>query len=159
LISLAYFPMIALLMIRFGSTTERKYLEVQDQFGVLSNRVQENISGIRAIKAYAQEDSEAETFAWPLMILAAGASTALVLWFGGRDVVAGRLTIGEFVQFNAYLAILSSALMPLGWTVSMAQQGIASMRRVAEVLAAHPSITDAEQPVTIERPKLRLLRR
>ena len=170
LISLAYFPVIALLVVRFRSRVELKYLAVQDQFGVLSNRVQENISGIRAIKAYAQEDSETETFArsnrelmrrtmswalymgafWPLMTFVAGGSLALVLWFGGHDVAAGSLTVGEFVQFNAYLTILSGALMPLGWTATMAQQGIASMRRVAEILTAEPKIADPPAPVLLE---------
>jgi ATP-binding cassette subfamily B protein len=164
LIALAYFPIIAILMSRFRQRVEQRYREVQDQFGELANRVQENISGIRAIKAYAQEESEVATFArenrqlmhltmswarymgafWPLMIFAAGASVALVLWFGGRDVVAGRLTIGEFVQFNAYLAILSNPLMSLGWTLTMFQQGVASLRRVSEVFAALPTITDPD---------------
>ena len=170
LISLAYFPVIALLVVRFRSRVELKYRAVQDQFGVLSNRVQENISGIRAIKAYAQEDSETATFArsnqelmrrtmswalyigafWPLMTFVAGGSLALVLWFGGHDVAAGRLTVGEFVQFNAYLTILSGALMPLGWTATMAQQGIASMRRVAEILVAEPKIANPPAPVLLE---------
>ncbi len=173
LISLAYFPAIALLMIRFQDTVERRYTAVQDQFGELSNRVQENVSGMRAIKAYAQEDSESEAFAvenrelmrrtmtwaiymgafWPLMTLVAGASIALVLWFGGRDVVAGRLTIGEFVQFNAYLAILANPLMSLGWTVTMFQQGVASMRRVAAVFDATPVIKDPAVPIDLENPR------
>jgi ATP-binding cassette subfamily B protein len=172
LISLAYFPFIAFLVVRFRSTVEHKYRGVQDQFGALSNRVQENISGIRAIKAYAQEDSELETFTrtnrellrrtmswayyfaafWPLLTFVAGGSLALVLWFGGHDVASGRLTIGEFVQFYAYLGILSGALMPLGWTATMAQQGIASMRRVAEILVAEPRIRDPDAPIHMAQP-------
>ena len=172
LIALAYFPLIAFVMIRFRERVELKYRQVQDQFGAISNRVQENMSGIRAIKAYAQEESEIETFTrenqqlmrltmswafymgafWPLMVFAGGASTALVLWFGGHEVVAGDLTVGEFVQFNAYLAILANPLMGLGWTATMAQQGIASMRRVSEVLAVEPRVADPPQPIRIERP-------
>jgi ATP-binding cassette subfamily B protein len=172
LIALAYFPLIAILMGRFRQPVEAKYRLVQDQYGVLSNRVQENISGIRAIKAYAQEDSETRTFQrangdlmkltmnwalymgafWPLMTLCAGASVALVLWFGGRDVVAGDMTVGEFVQFLAYLAILANPLMSVGWTLTMTQQGLASLSRVREVFAAQPDITDPPSPVQIERP-------
>jgi ATP-binding cassette subfamily B protein len=171
LIALAYFPFVTLLMYRYRETVENRYRSVQDQFGEISNRVQENISGIRAVKAYAQEDSEIETFAranhelmrrtmswsyymgafWPLMSLAGGASLALVLWFGGRDVVDGRLTIGEFVQFNYYLTILNWPLVSLGWTLTMFQQGVASMRRVAEILAAEPQIADPVAPVRHER--------
>ncbi len=169
LIALAYFPAIGLLMMRFRSTVELKYREVQDQFGEISNRVQENISGMRAIKAYAQEDSESETFAksneelmrrtmswafymgafWPLMMTVAGASVALVLWFGGRDVVNGQMTLGEFVQFNAYLAILANPLMSLGWTLTMFQQGVSSLRRVVEILATEPRIEDPDVVVSL----------
>ena len=173
LIALAYFPIIAFIMIRFRERVELKYRAVQDQFGQISNRVQENISGMRAIKAYAQEDSEIATFTrdnqhlmrltmswalymgafWPLMVFAGGASTALVLWFGGHQVVDGNLSVGQFVQFTAYLAILANPLMGLGWTATMAQQGIASMRRVAEVLAIEPRVANPETPVRIERPR------
>jgi ATP-binding cassette subfamily B protein len=173
LIALCYFPIMAVLMGRFRQPVEKKYRLVQDQYGVLSNRVQENISGIRAIKAYAQEDSETRTFEesnrvlmrltmnwalymgafWPLMILCAGGSVALVLWFGGREVVAGGLTVGEFVQFLAYLAILSNPLMSVGWTLTMAQQGLASLQRVKEVFAAEPRIYDPEVPRHIEQPR------
>jgi ATP-binding cassette subfamily B protein len=116
------------------------------------------------VKAYAQEESQTAAFAaanqelmrrtmswalymgsfWPMMTFAAGASLVLVLWFGGRDVVAGRLSIGEFVQFTAYLAILTSPLTALGWTASMAQQGLASLRRVNEIFAVRPAVSDVE---------------
>jgi ATP-binding cassette, subfamily B, multidrug efflux pump len=171
LIALAYFPAVTLIMGYFRETVENKYRAVQDQFGELSNRVQENISGIRAIKAYAQEDSEIATFAranrelmrrtmswayymgafWPLMSVAGGASLVLVIWFGGRDVVAGTLTIGEFVQFLAYLVLLTNPLMSLGWTLTMIQQGIASMRRVSEVLVVEPRIADPPEPTRLSR--------
>jgi len=169
LISLAYFPLIAIIVVRFRQAMENKYRAVSDQFGELSNQVQENISGIRSVKAYAQEDSQTAAFAaanrelmrrmlvwslymgsfWPLMSFAAGASLALVLWFGGRDVVAGSLSIGEFVQFLAYLAILTNPLTSLGWTASMAQQGLAALRRVNEVFAIRPSIVDPEAPAAL----------
>ncbi len=172
-IAIAYFPPIVLLIVFYRGTVESKYRAVQDQFGEISNRVQENLSGMRAIKAYAQEESEIATFTrsnrelmrrtmswsyymgafWPLMAFVGGASVALVLWFGGREVVAGRLTIGEFVQFNSYLAVLTGALTPLGWTVTLLQQGLASLRRVTEILAAEPRIGDPAVPVSLERPR------
>jgi ATP-binding cassette, subfamily B, multidrug efflux pump len=171
LIALAYFPFIAIVITKYRQVMEDKYRAVSDQFGEISNHVQENISGIRAVKAYAQEESQTAAFAtanrelmrrtmswalymgsfWPLMTLAGGASLALVLWFGGRDVVSGRLTIGEFVQFTAYLAILTNPLQSIGWTASMAQQGLAALRRVNEVFATLPSIVDPESPVHIEK--------
>ncbi|HLG10441.1 MAG TPA: ABC transporter ATP-binding protein, partial [Dehalococcoidia bacterium] len=176
LIALAYFPVIAIVIAKFRQVMEDKYRAVSDQFGEISNHVQENISGIRAVKAYAQEESQTAAFAvanrelmrrtmswalymgsfWPMMTLAAGASLALVLWFGGRDVVSGRLTIGEFVQFTAYLAILTNPLQSLGWTASMAQQGLAALRRVNEVFAIEPSIEDPEAPVELRDPRGRI---
>jgi ATP-binding cassette subfamily B protein len=162
-IALAYFPVLTVIIVKFRSAMEDKYHAVQDQFGELSNQVQENISGIRSVKAYAQEESQTAAFEvankelmrrtmswslymgsfWPMMTFAAGASLVLVLWFGGRDVVAGRLTVGEFVQFKTYLAILTSPLTSLGWTASMAQAGLASLRRVNEVFAVQPGIVDS----------------
>ena len=173
LIAVAYFPVVILIMVRFRATVEDKYRLVQDQFGEISNRVQETISGIRAVKAYAQERSELDKFErdnrelmrrtmswamymgafWPFMIFVGNFSLALVLWFGGRDVVGGNLTLGEFVQFNTYLTILSGPLMGLGWTLSMAQQGLASMKRVAEVLVAEATVVEAETPRVLDHPR------
>jgi ATP-binding cassette subfamily B protein len=169
LIAIAYFPVIVVVIIKFRSAMEQRYREVNDQFGQLSNHVQENISGIRSVKAYAQEESQTASFAaqnrelmrrmmtwalyvgafWPLMTLAAGGSIALILWFGGTDVVSGRITIGEFTRFMLYLAILTNPLQALGWTASMVQQGLASMRRVNEIFALEPGIVDPEAPEQI----------
>jgi len=170
LIALAYFPLIAIVITKYRQVMEDKYKAVSDQFGEISNHVQENISGIRAVKAYAQEESQTAAFAvanrelmrrtmswalymgsfWPLMTLAGGASLALVLWFGGRDVIGGRLSIGEFVQFTAYLLILTNPLQSIGWTASMAQQGLAALRRINEVFAIQPAIVDPESPVHLD---------
>jgi ATP-binding cassette subfamily B protein len=165
-IAIAYFPVIIVVIVKFRAAMEQRYREVNDQFGELSNHVQENISGIRSVKAYAQEDSQTASFAvqnkelmrrtmvwalymgsfWPLMTFAAGGSIALVLWFGGQDVVDGRITIGEFTRFALYLAILTNPLQALGWTASMVQQGLASMRRVNEIFALEPGIVDPDAP-------------
>ncbi len=167
LISIAYFPVIIVIIILVQTTTEAKYRAVQDQFGVLTSRVQENISGVRVIKAYAQEEAELATFAaanqemirrtmawayyaagfWPVMVLATGSSIVLVLWFGGREVVAGQLTVGQFVQFIAYLAILAGPVLSLSWTVMLVQQGLASWKRVREVLSSEPQIVEPRQSV------------
>ena len=162
LIAFAYFPIVAVIIAVASIVVEQKYREVQEQFGVLSGRVQENVSGMRTIKAYAQEGTESAGFAaanremqrrsmawaywtsamFPLMIVATGASTVLVLWFGGHDVAAGRMTLGQFVQFNSYLILLANPLTSLGWTATSVQQGVASMKRITEVLLTEPSIAD-----------------
>lgn len=166
LIAYAYFPIVAVVIACFGTVVEERYRRVQEQFSTLSTRVQENISGMRTIKAYAQEDAETATFArenremmrrsmgWayftgalqPLMAVATGASTILVLWFGGHDVVNGSITLGQFVQFNSYLVILANPLMSLGWTAVTVQQGTASFKRIMEVLQAEPQIVDPALP-------------
>jgi len=165
LLAFAYFPIVAALIAGFSAAVEARYRAVQDQFGVLSTRVQENVSGMRTIKAYAQEGTEREHFRsanremqkrsmawaywtaalWPLMTVATGASTVLVLWFGGRDVVSGDMTLGEFVQFNSYLILLANPLMSLGWTATAVQAGVASLKRIGEVLSTEPSIADPAQ--------------
>lgn len=168
-IAVAYFPVLAVIIVKFRGAMELKYRLVQDQFGELSNHVQENISGIRSVKAYAQEASQTASFAernqelmrrtmvwalymgsfWPLMTFAGGASIALVLWFGGQDAVVGQITLGEFTQFMAYLIILTNPLQALGWTASMFQQGLASLRRINEVFAIQPGIVDPEAPSAV----------
>jgi ATP-binding cassette subfamily B multidrug efflux pump len=171
LIAIAYFPLIAFVVIYFRVGVEARFRAVQDQFGTITTRVQENMSGMRTIKAYAQEDSETATFvaaneemkrrsmSWayyvaamqPLMIVLTGAATVLVLWVGGHDVVNGTITIGQFVQFNSYLAVLANPIMSLGWTFTALQQGGAAMKRVSEVLASHPRIHDPEHATRLDR--------
>lgn len=168
LISLAYFPFVAGAVAYFQTEMDRRYLAVSQQFGALANRVQESISGIRAVKAHALEDIENAWFAqdnqemmrrslrlarytsglFPVMILATGASTALVLWFGGHDVVSGRITIGQFVQFSAYLALLASQLASVGWTIASWQQGSVSLKRINEVLRTPPRLREPATPRT-----------
>jgi ATP-binding cassette subfamily B multidrug efflux pump len=171
LISVAYLPLAAGGVAYFEQAVEKKYMRVQEQFGDLSNRVQENISGQRAIKAHAQEESEISAFRranqemmsramslatylailFPLSIVATGASIALVLWFGGHDVVSGRISIGDFVKFMAVLTLLSNQLSSIGWSLAALQQGIVATRRINEVLHTEPAMLDPAQPRAIER--------
>ena len=167
-IAIAYLPLIVGLVVFLETGMERRFSEVQAQFGVLTNRAQENISGIRSIKAYAQEEAEIETFGrenremmrrsmafayyaagfLPVMIFATGVGTGLVVWYGGRDVVDGEISPGQFVQFMAYLGLLSGQLAGVGWFVAAWQAGTASMGRISEVLNEQPAITDPPEPHT-----------
>ena len=117
LIALVYLPVVIGLMSFFETNVEHRFMEVQEQLSHLTDRSQENIAGIRAVKAYAQEDAEIASFAqaneemrgramrlalyhsglFPIMGVLTGAGTLLVLWVGGHDVVAGRMSMGEFV--------------------------------------------------------------
>jgi ATP-binding cassette subfamily B protein len=155
-------PTVSLLFTTLGWRMQRAYGQVQSQFGDLSTRAQENFSGIRTIKAYAQEQAEIEVFAranaeyrrlnlryvllsgvlWPAMTFALGLVGALLVLVGGRMVAAGTLSLGELVLFIAYLGLLAWPMMALGWTVTLYQQSAASILRIAEVLKRQPAITN-----------------
>lgn len=161
LLTLLLLPLVSISFVMLGQRMRDRFRLVQDQFGAISTRAQENFSGIRTIKAYAQENAELEVFGaanreyqqlnlryvllstliWPLMTLLLGLAVALILLIGGRAVAAGELSLDNFVSFNAYLALLTWPMIALGWTVTLIQQGSASMERIAEVLHRAPAIT------------------
>jgi ATP-binding cassette subfamily B protein len=165
LIVLLLLPLSTLVFVLVGNRMRTTFTSVQDQFGTISTRAQENFSGIRTIKAYAQEDDEIRVFAdennrfrelnlryvllsgvlWPAMSLILGGVASLVLFFGGRLVASGEMSIGELVQFNAYLALLAFPMIMMGWMVSLFQQAAASMGRINEVLLREPTIVTAPE--------------
>ena len=95
----------------------------------------------------------------PTLTLCLGLSGLLVLWFGGRDVISGRLTLGEFVAFTRYLVLLSWPLIAFGWVINLVQRGVASWERMLEVFDA--PVTDTRRPglQTTRRPGLQISRR
>src|SRR5215472_7540488 len=153
-------PLITIFFIVVSRQIERRYKLVQDQFGEVSARAQENFSGIRIVKAYTQEDAELQTFRaanqeyvkrsikyarinaslWPSMFFIAGLASIILLWRGGLDVIGGRITLGQLVQFTAYLAQLTWPMIAFGWVVNLLQQGAASMIRINEVMNHEPTI-------------------
>ncbi len=163
LYSLTVMPLITVLFVVLRHGIEQRYRRVQDQFGAVSAQAQENFSGIRVVKAYVQEQHELEAFdaangqyvrmsisfarlnalLWPSMYAISGLAVALLLWRGGIDVITGRIALGQFVRFNAYLAALAWPMIALGWTFNLFQQGTASMSRVREVMDAPPAIADS----------------
>jgi ATP-binding cassette subfamily B protein len=163
LLVLALMPIITVLFVVVGRRMRKIFRSVQDQFGDLSTRAQENFSGIRTIKAYAQEEAEIRVFRaenehyrsmnvryvqlsgllWPSITLTMGTIGALVLLVGGQYVASGTMTLGDLVLFNTYLALLAWPMVNLGWTVNLYQQASASMGRIAEVLHRNPAIASA----------------
>jgi len=155
-------PMITVVFIVVGRQMEHRYKAVQDQFGEVSAHAQENLSGIRIIKAYRQEDHELEAFRaanhtymrlsisyariyailWPAMFFLAGIASVILLWRGGLDVIHGRISLGQLVQFMGYLAQLTWPMIAFGWVVNLFQQGSASMIRINEVMQHEPTIAD-----------------
>jgi ATP-binding cassette subfamily B protein len=152
--SLLSLPGITLLVLGFGNRIHRGYREVQQFLGRVSIFVQENLAGIRVVQAHAQEANQLRRFTdlsaeymrknlvtarlsgllWPLMAVFSGLAAAIVLWLGGRRVLTGQLTIGQFVQFNGYLAMLTWPVMAIGYVVNLYQRGTSALARLVEIL-------------------------
>jgi ATP-binding cassette subfamily B protein len=161
----ALLPMAVLTVAVYHSikVIHRLFERVQEKFSAINARAQENLSGIRVVKAYAREDYETEEFAvsstdyvdanvklfrvqsllFPLLATVAGLGVLAILLFGGRMVIAGEITLGTFVAFNGYLTMLIFPVIAAGWVMNMTEQGLASMQRINDVLAETPDITDA----------------
>jgi len=172
--SMLAMPLITVVVRFFGRHIFRRSRDTQEQLSVMSAYVQENLAGIRVVQAYAQEQNQIRGFEaisagyrsktmwlatlwgifWPLMQVLAGIAATIVLWLGGRQVLQGTMTLGEFVAFNGYLAMLTWPLMAVGYVVNQYQRGTASLSRICEVLDVPVSpryqITDSgAAPVTI----------
>ena len=163
LIALIPLPMVSVSVKYFGTAIHKRFEEIQAQLADLSAVVQETLSGVRVVRAYNQERHEIERFSaanreyvrrnrvlirlqgmfFPSMTLFLGFGSLLVLWVGSRDVINGQITLGEFVAFNSYLVMLSWPMIAFGWVTNMLQRGMASWRRMLEVLDARPDISDA----------------
>jgi ATP-binding cassette subfamily B protein len=162
--------LVTVLFIAFGGEIHRRFDQVQAQFSALSTRAQENFSGIRVVKAFAQEEPETTGFhvenekmvaanlrltrfqgaLWPAIGLILGVASVVLLWQGGSDVIRGRITLGQMVQFSYYLARLSFPMIALGWVTNLWQQGRASMERLEEIFNRRPQITDPPEPLPLE---------
>jgi len=152
--SMLALPLIPIIVRFFGRQIFRWSRDTQAQLSVLSAYVLENLSGIRVVQAYAQEQNQIHGFAaistdyrsknmwlttlwgifWPLMQVMAGLAATVVLWLGGRQILQGTMTLGEFVAFNGYLAMLTWPLMAIGYTANQYQRGTAALSRIAEIL-------------------------
>jgi ABC-type multidrug transport system, ATPase and permease components len=166
LIVVLLLPMTTIVFVAIGGRMRQAFHRVQDQFGILSTRAQENFAGSRTVKAFAQEEAEIAVFAadneryrklnlhyvllsgalWPAMTFCLGFIAALMLLVGGQRVAAGTLTIGELVQFNAYLALLAFPMIILGWMVNLFQQATASLERLNDILRLQPAIISPSTP-------------
>ena len=162
LLALAPMPLVAVATKVFGERIHHFFERVQEQFSNLSGRVQENLAGLRVVRAYVREDHEEEKFRrindeyvernrrlirWsaafhPLLQLLVGFGFVAVLYYGGRLVVEGGITIGEFVTFNFFLVKLIWPMIAIGWVINLVQRGAASLGRIRNVLETEPSIRD-----------------
>ncbi|GLV47797.1 ABC transporter ATP-binding protein [Thermus sp. LT1-2-5] len=157
-------PTIALFMFYLLRLVDRRYREAQEAFDAISTLSQEAFSGIRVVKGYALEGRMLARFQdlnriymqrslalarveGPMQALLGflmGFAFLTVLWVGGRMVVRGELSVGELVQFNAYLAQLTWPILGLGWVLAMYQRGLTSLKRLLELLDQEPAIQDQD---------------
>jgi ATP-binding cassette subfamily B protein len=171
----AVLPLLALppIMIRFGKVIHQRFQRIQEQFSSLSTFVQENLTGVRIVRAYGQESDQARRFDAfnedyrsrnmnlivstgafrPLLMLLAGTSMVVVTWLGGLEVIAGRITVGDFVAFTFYLTLLVWPMIALGWVVNLFQRGAASMGRINTILRTEPSVSAPLDPVALKSPR------
>ena len=168
LTGLALLPMtlLPLLMLRLGRAIHERFESVQEHFGTVTTHVQENLSGVRVVRAYRQEAAELARFDElnheylernlhlvrlygamnPAFGLLAGIGSVVVLGFGGLLVLRGTITVGSFVAFGFYLAMLTWPLIALGWVINLFQRGSASLSRLEHVLEATAAVRDPEVP-------------
>ena len=166
LISVVLMPLVSLTFWFIGRRVHVKFERLQAQFSEMSTAAQENFSGIRVVKAFSQENAEIARFAavneeyvrrainlrrmdgliWPTMSFILGLAVLATLYVGGQDAIEGRMTLGQLVQFVAYLYLLAWPMIALGWVSNLFQQGWASLQRLQEIWDAKPDIVDPAEP-------------
>jgi ATP-binding cassette, subfamily B, multidrug efflux pump len=162
LIVLLPLPIVSVTVRIFGTAIHKTFEEVQEKLSDMSAVVQESLTGVRVVRAYRQEQSEIDRFRlanldflarnrklsrlqgafFPTMSLFLGISALLALWLGSRDVISGRITIGELVAFNAYLAQLAWPMIAFGWVTNLLERGMASWKRMLKVMQTVPVVRD-----------------
>jgi ATP-binding cassette subfamily B protein len=155
-------PVVSIVVQYFGRRIHERFERIQAMFSDISARAQENFSGARLIRAYAQEEAEIRSFEtenqeyiarslklvrlmgmlWPTLETMLGFAVVLVLWLGGREVIFGRMSVGSFVAFNTYMVQLTWPVIALGWVINIFQRGTASMGRINQILTAPVEIKD-----------------
>ena len=161
-ISLIILPFVSLTLAVVGRVVHSRFERLQAQFSDISTAAQENLSGVRVVKAFAQETAEIKTFRalcdqylsraihlaradefiWPAMEGILGLATLLVLVVGSQQAINGQLSLGQLVQFVAYLRLLAWPLVGLGWVSNLFQSGWASLKRLQDLWVARPTIHD-----------------
>ena len=167
----AIVPMIVLppIVLGFGRIIHRRFEQIQEQFSSLSTFVQENLTGVRIVRAYTQEAEQARQFDvfneeyrrknmslvlsagafHPILMLISGIALVLATWLGALEVIAGAMTKGDFVAFGFYLVMLIWPMIALGWVVNLYQRGAASMGRLNEILAVKPAVGVPLEPISL----------
>ncbi|HET9308623.1 MAG TPA: ABC transporter ATP-binding protein [Candidatus Sulfotelmatobacter sp.] len=155
-------PIASVVIQYFGRQIHDRFEKIQAMFSEISARAQENFSGARLIRAYVQEEAEIKAFEgenqeyirrslglvrlmgmlWPTLEFTLGCAAVLVLWLGGREVLAGHINFGQYVSFSAYMAQLTWPIIALGYVINLFQRGTASLGRLNEIMQEQPEIKD-----------------
>ncbi|HEX9666665.1 MAG TPA: ABC transporter ATP-binding protein, partial [Thermodesulfobacteriota bacterium] len=164
------FPVLAIVIFKFGSIIEERFEKVQASFSDLTEKAREVISGIKVVKAYVREDDEVNDFGksstgylnknlhlikiWgvyePLITFIAGISIVIFLWLGGKSAIKMGITLGDFAAILVYLTMLTWPMMAMGWAVDLIKRGNASINRINDVLSIEPMTTDTGEVVEVE---------
>ena len=163
LVALAPMPLASILVQWLGHRIHDRFERIQASFSEISSQAQENYSGARLIRAFAREDSQIALFEnlnrqyiarslrlvqlmgmlWPTLEFILGVSMVITLLAGGHLVIAHKISVGDFVEFNTYMILLIWPIIAIGWVVNLFQRGTASVQRIDELLKAKPAIDDA----------------
>ncbi|HMM34323.1 MAG TPA: ABC transporter ATP-binding protein, partial [Thermoanaerobaculia bacterium] len=165
LVALAVLPFVVVATSGMGKVTHRRCTAIQECFSEISASAQENFNGARLVRAFAREATEEARFDaknrelrrrnlrlarlnalyFPLLQALVGSGFAVILWVGGRQILAGGLTVARYVEFNLYLMELVWPAIALGWVVNLWQRGTASWNRMAELWAAEPLPEESDE--------------
>jgi ATP-binding cassette subfamily B protein len=164
------FPILAIIIAKFGKAIENRFEKVQVSFSDLTEKARESISGIKVVKAFVREKDEVRDFEgtsgeyldknlhlikiWgvyqPLVTFIAGLATGIFLWVGGRSTILLNITLGEFAAISVYLGMLTWPMTAMGWAVDILKRGNASLKRVNEILLTKPETGDAPDSIEVE---------
>lgn len=176
LILVATMPLVSLTVKYFGRRIRNRFEEIQQFFGEITARTQENLTGVRVVRAYRQEQNEIAEFGRlnreyvssnlglvrvsaifrPVLALLTGLGFVAILWLGGREIVQGRMTIGDFVAFSLYFEQLVWPLTAIGYITNVIQRGSVSLNRMHQIMRVEPAITDPSHASTVPEIKGRI---
>jgi len=162
LVAWAPMPLASILIQYFGSRIHTRFERIQASFSDISSQAQENFSGARLIRAFAREESQVKLFErlnreyigralklvqlmgmlWPSLEFILGLAMIITLVAGGRQVLSHGITVGQFVEFNTFMILLTWPIIAIGWVINIFQRGTASVKRIDELLRSMPSIDD-----------------
>jgi ATP-binding cassette subfamily B multidrug efflux pump len=166
LLALAPMPLVSVAVKIFGKQIHDRFEKIQEMYSRLTEKVRENLAGVRVIRAFTQEAAEMAEFEkmnrefvrknqgliwitsmmWPAMALLFALAFMLIMIVGGRHVLAGRISVGTFAAFNVYVFYLIWPIIAVGWVMNLAERGLASLGRLNGIFRAQPDIDDRDVP-------------